>query len=656
MSIRKRLFFTYLVLIVLFILYSILTSYLGLLRNEMDSHIISIYKVKNTWNGIFISMNNILINWDNGKSYADFKAEGSAFTFEFEGLERKIRSYPFYPVVLKTHLKSLTRIWAEARNYLDKIRSAIENTDFTAAVDELKLKAGLQRLDPLLSDLMSSNGKGAGIKAHAVAQVINDIEFFPIYEKTFMRLYDTLIEKISNIHAFNIHLQDTISIGFFIAFLVTFFLSSLYFTKIISKIYYGIILLPKKTDDGYMNEIITIQSSPKNEPCRRIKGHYHLNRSFEIHCILKGEATYLLQKKENGNSNAGTETRYIKAKKGEWLIFPSDYKHTIFNPSIEEVNIFTFIEQDGVHEKEAMLRWEEPYNSQFKAKDAEELVRNGNIQMDHVEMLQESSPLDLFKNWLLEEKEQEKGKDKDKSLASLCTPLYNCIRHAGNYEKLQGFIEELKTHIHLQFFMINGTPDKAKVQVITSEGKILESDTVYDFAKEYKNLFEHMKKWLDPAIPIRIASSLDDSILNPRLKEFIDLAKTSAECKGIECRLVDNRVWRALYFMLNNYTKNFKDDGNTDNSEKTFVEELAKEVCYERSQSEKWFRKETSKTIIKFRLDLRIEKAKYELIYTNKAIKNITYDLGFYDQPDFTKKFKERTGYSPREYRRKYRV
>lgn len=66
----------------------------------------------------------------------------------------------------------------------------------------------------------------------------------------------------------------------------------------------------------------------------KTKGHYHMGKYGEIYTVLEGNAIYLMQKRKTDNE---IEDVYaVKAKKGDFVIIPSDYGHITINPSETE--------------------------------------------------------------------------------------------------------------------------------------------------------------------------------------------------------------------------------------------------------------------------------------------------------------------------------
>jgi len=68
------------------------------------------------------------------------------------------------------------------------------------------------------------------------------------------------------------------------------------------------------------------------------------------------------------------------------------------------------------------------------------------------------------------------------------------------------------------------------------------------------------------------------------------------------------------------------------------------------------FKKETGQTFVKYRIELRMEKAKELLLRGDIRVIDIPYFIGLNDHPHFTKTFKKYTGETPSEFRKKMGV
>ena len=82
-----------------------------------------------------------------------------------------------------------------------------------------------------------------------------------------------------------------------------------------------------KTKNGIRYDITLIPARMLGEEFVKTKGHYHLGSYGELYKILAGESIFLIQKK------GVKDVYFVKAKKGEYVLIPPQYGHTIINPS-----------------------------------------------------------------------------------------------------------------------------------------------------------------------------------------------------------------------------------------------------------------------------------------------------------------------------------
>jgi AraC-like DNA-binding protein len=77
------------------------------------------------------------------------------------------------------------------------------------------------------------------------------------------------------------------------------------------------------------------------------------------------------------------------------------------------------------------------------------------------------------------------------------------------------------------------------------------------------------------------------------------------------------------------------------------------EVSY--SKFRKLFKEYTGMAPVQYQIQLKLEKAKEELINTSKSVKEIAYELNFESSQYFSNLFKEKTGLTPVEFRSNYK-
>lgn len=95
-----------------------------------------------------------------------------------------------------------------------------------------------------------------------------------------------------------------------------------------------------KGKNGLRYDETVIPARLLGEEFVKTKGHYHIGNFGEIYRVLKGEAIFLLQKKKGGGIE---DVYYVKAKKGDFILIPSDYGHITINPSKKTLKIGNWI-------------------------------------------------------------------------------------------------------------------------------------------------------------------------------------------------------------------------------------------------------------------------------------------------------------------------
>ena len=82
------------------------------------------------------------------------------------------------------------------------------------------------------------------------------------------------------------------------------------------------------------------------------------------------------------------------------------------------------------------------------------------------------------------------------------------------------------------------------------------------------------------------------------------------------------------------------------------INEIAENIFVSKSTLTKHFQKELSMSVGEYIYDLVMSEAEYLLSTGNEQVQTISEKYGFYDQFYFSKKFKEKFGMSPRNYRK----
>lgn len=234
MTIRRRILVSHLFLVALFLLFLGGYGYLGLVRAQTDTDLTRLYRVKSAWGDLLTSMSDIVNNWEDGRSYLAFRARLDAFDREVTAL-RGSRLRSFYPERQRRNIDALDEIWRLALTNTEVINRHIENPDFQRAVRTVSKEPGLQRLNHLWVALFYGADETGRKDAYAVRQVLDAIEFFPIYSDTITRQIDIILAATTKVYGKVIGVQIALSISFFVVFLVAYLAFSLLFTRSISR-------------------------------------------------------------------------------------------------------------------------------------------------------------------------------------------------------------------------------------------------------------------------------------------------------------------------------------------------------------------------------------------------------------------------------------
>lgn len=79
---------------------------------------------------------------------------------------------------------------------------------------------------------------------------------------------------------------------------------------------------------------------------------------------------------------------------------------------------------------------------------------------------------------------------------------------------------------------------------------------------------------------------------------------------------------------------------------------ITEEIFYDYSYLSDLFSSMENKTIEQYFIELRLDKIKEQLVYTQKTLSHIAYDLGFSSPQHFTNHFRQHIGQSPSQFRK----
>ncbi len=209
--------------------------YFASMSSEIDKDLTRLYQVKSSWGDMLIAMNNIVDNWDDGKSFVNFKTRLAKFQTGLHALSSGGYSKSYYPSILRAHVHSLAGIWKLADGNILQIIQGIQSPDFQRVVKRVTREPGLQSLNNLWVQLFYRGSSGQRSDAYALRRVLDSVAFFPIYSSTMNRQLNIILSETNAVYERVIHIQLALAISFFMLFLVGYFTFSFFFARSISR-------------------------------------------------------------------------------------------------------------------------------------------------------------------------------------------------------------------------------------------------------------------------------------------------------------------------------------------------------------------------------------------------------------------------------------
>ncbi|MDA3810841.1 MAG: histidine kinase [Spirochaetaceae bacterium] len=236
MSIRKRIFLSYIVLVSLLVFYFLLLFSFDVLQKRIDKDITALYQSKDIWNDLLISMNELQYNWSDGETFFQFKEKYRNLDIHLKEMsENPGKSIIDISQTLSIRKKDLYETWSIARERVQQIIAVVESSDFQRVIQPLEKSPGLQRLNHLWMDLYFSPEIFDNKDAYVLRSVIDHIEFFPIYSATLNHLFNVMIEETDSLTTYLQKIKYIVTILFFILFLFLYLVFALRFSVSLSE-------------------------------------------------------------------------------------------------------------------------------------------------------------------------------------------------------------------------------------------------------------------------------------------------------------------------------------------------------------------------------------------------------------------------------------
>ncbi|MCF6334761.1 MAG: histidine kinase [Spirochaetales bacterium] len=235
MNIRKSILLSYMILVLIVIAYSSILLFFGAIQRRIDDDSTQLYQSREIWNDLLISMNELQINWSDGNTFIKFRETT-------DKLERSLNKMvvskqfkiPFFGYNPGQRKIALYNTWSIAKESVFNIIRLVESQNFQRVISPIEKRPGLQRLNRLWMELFYQSDDEIKKDAYVIGQVIDSIEFFPIYSETLNHLFNIIIYETNLVTERIDNIRLIISIIFFLMFLFLYMIFALRFTGSIS--------------------------------------------------------------------------------------------------------------------------------------------------------------------------------------------------------------------------------------------------------------------------------------------------------------------------------------------------------------------------------------------------------------------------------------
>ncbi len=220
MTIKRRIFLTYVVFIALVLSYVGVSMYTRAVRLNVQSDVNAILRLRNTWERVQISLSNLLINWDEGRAYDQLLARRDSFDYQLNQTKQQVQGRYYYPPRFEALFDNLAGIWKVADRHLVRIEMAVERPEFARVEEMVREQPGLQRFSILWRELLDEDTLEARRRAHAIQELTGEVEFFPIYGETVDSLFDVILGFAEQVQHRVVVVERIFAFAFFLVLLV----------------------------------------------------------------------------------------------------------------------------------------------------------------------------------------------------------------------------------------------------------------------------------------------------------------------------------------------------------------------------------------------------------------------------------------------------
>ena len=240
MSIRLKLFFSYVLFFLLILANVLLIELSGRRLERIESKILTIHDAREEWSALLVSLNEMMINWDDGETYMALRRHEAALDrlLGSMGPVRSAEGGSFRFVTGPSdRTGALQNVWSIVGYGLEAIHEDVRSQPFVSMTVLIRREPGLQRLSRLWSDYLSSpeppsSDLSRGIVA--IRDVMDQIEFFPLYTETINHLLDVMVEEATEYASGIKTLRDRLNFVVLVLFLCSYYFFARFFSHQLS--------------------------------------------------------------------------------------------------------------------------------------------------------------------------------------------------------------------------------------------------------------------------------------------------------------------------------------------------------------------------------------------------------------------------------------
>lgn len=235
MTIRRRIMSTYLVLMVIVLLYLAVSSFGQNMRISVHQDMNTILELKNSWSEMQVALNDLLVHWDDGRAYNRLRERRRKFGARLADTRETVNSRAFYPREFRRYFDNLQAVWMLAEARLTNIDAVVERPEFTIVEELVQRQTGLQRFSLVWQELIENNTLASRRQAHTIRQLMGEVEFFPIYRDTVDHMFAVILASAAQIQDRVVLTNRVLWFLFFSAFITACVVIALHFSLTLSR-------------------------------------------------------------------------------------------------------------------------------------------------------------------------------------------------------------------------------------------------------------------------------------------------------------------------------------------------------------------------------------------------------------------------------------